>query len=96
MISKSEAKRLVEEKINKPDPYWPDKPRLVVLDLETIEKDWGWVFFYDSEKHIETGEFKEAIAGNAPYIVNNKTGAIQTTGTALPIEEYIVEYEAKL
>jgi len=96
MINKKQAKEIVEKEINKFDPYWPDRPRLLVLDGATIEKDWGWVFFYDSEKHIETGDFRDAVAGNAPYVVNKKSGEIEATGTALPIEDYILEYEGKL
>ncbi len=30
----------------------------VVLDGETIEKPYGWIFFYQSKKYLETGELK--------------------------------------
>jgi hypothetical protein len=96
MINKNEAKEIVEKEINEPDPYWPDRPRLLILDDATIEKDWGWVFFYDTERHIGSGDFKDAVAGNAPYIVNKRTGKTEVTGTALPIENFILEYERKL
>ena len=33
----------------------------VILDQDTIQKPWGWVFFYDSRKHEETGDFKYMI-----------------------------------
>jgi hypothetical protein len=36
------------------------------------------------------------LAGNAPFIVNRHTGVLQATGTALPIEQYIAQYEAHL
>ena len=68
----------------------------VILDEHTIEKRWGWVFFYDSRKHQETGDFKYAIAGNAPIIVNRFDGSLHVTGKASPTEDYIVEYEAQL
>lgn len=96
MINRNEAKKIVERKINEPDPYRPDKLHLLILDGATIEKDWGWVFFYDSEKHIESGDDKDLVAGNAPYIVNKNTGIFEITGTALPVENYILEYERKL
>jgi hypothetical protein len=39
---------------------------LVILDEATIERAFGWVFFYDSKRHQERSEFSDAIAGNAP------------------------------
>jgi len=64
-----------------------------VLDDETIERPWGWVFFYDSSKHLETGRLSDRLAGNAPYIVDRHSGRLHSTGTAKPIDEYILEYE---
>ena len=52
----------------------------------TIERDWGWVFYYNSALFLESGNISDALAGNSPYIVNRSTGEIQVTGTAHPIE----------
>ncbi len=68
----------------------------LILEGETIEREWGWVFFYQSKKYIETGDDKEMLIGNAPYIINRTTGIITPTGTAHAIEDYIQEYEASL
>ena len=67
-----------------------------VLEEETIEKQWGWVFFYQAKSYIETGDFREMLGGNAPIIVNRNTGELFHTGTAHEVEHYISEYEAKL
>ena len=91
-----EAVALVEKEINEPDPSWPDKPIIVVLSESTIETDWGWVFFYQSQRYIDTDDISERLAGNAPFIVNRITGEALVTGTAHPIEHYIAEYEANL
>ena len=66
-----------------------DDFRLAILDEETIEADFGWVFFYDSRKHQETGELSDALAGNAPILVSRRDGSLHATGTAHPIEHYI-------
>ena len=87
---------MVERRINEPDPYWPDKPRIVVMEECTIEKEWGWVFFYQSSEYLESGDPDSQLAGNAPYVVNKQNGELYSTGTALPIEEYIDEYEKKI
>jgi hypothetical protein len=74
----------------------PDDDELVIDEQSTIEREWGWVFFYTSRKWMETGSFEYAIAGNAPAIVEKATGRIVDTGTALPIAHYIAEFEKGL
>jgi len=66
---------------------------VVIVEKSTIERAWGWVFFYTSRKWMETGSVEYAIAGNAPLIVVKATGRIVVTGTALPIAHYIAEFE---
>ena len=45
MLNREQAQEIVEQKINEPDPYWPEKPGIIVLEECTIEKEWGWIFF---------------------------------------------------
>lgn len=71
-----------------------DEP--MILDEYTVEREFGWVFFYDSRKHQETQSFEFALAGNAPVIVNRIDGFLHSTGTAFPTEHYIREYEETL
>ena len=94
-MNKHEAKILVESELERTkDKYNPID--CVVLEEETIEKSWGWVFFYQSKAYVETGDFREMLGGNAPIIVNRNTGKLTHTGTAYEIEHYIKEYEAAL
>jgi hypothetical protein len=98
VLTKEQARALVVAEIERPPKYnYPGSPRdLVVVDEHTIERVWGWVFFYNSKRYLETREFRCALAGNAPYIVNRQTGELRVTGTAHPIEDYIAEYERSL
>jgi hypothetical protein len=66
---------------------------LVLLKDKTLERQFGWVFFYDSRLHAETGDFRHALAGNAPIVVMRGDGKIHETGTALPLEEYLRQFE---
>jgi Immunity protein 35 len=66
---------------------------LVLLDNQTMEKNFGWVFFYDSKVHAETGDFRYSLAGNAPVVVTRADGVIHETGTARPVEQYIERFE---
>ncbi|MBN8469455.1 hypothetical protein JYJ95_23385 [Corallococcus exiguus] len=69
---------------------------LIVRDEHTIEREFGWVFFYTSKRYVETGDPAFLLGGNAPMIVDRMTGELHVTGTAYPVEHYIAEYEARL
>src|SRR5579872_3115569 len=56
---------------------------LLLLRDKTIERDFGWVFFYGPQDE------SIAIAGNAPFVVDRDCGSIHVTGTAYPIEAYL-------
>jgi hypothetical protein len=94
MITQEQAKQLVYEHINRRDPSWPDRPEMIIVRVEVHEL--GWLIFYDSKPHHETGEFQHAIAGNAPYLVSREDGSMFVTGTAPPFEDRLREAEREL
>jgi Immunity protein 35 len=53
-----------------------------LLDDLTQEESFGWVFFYNSAKFIETGNPRDSLAGNAPIVVFRDSGNVQATGTS--------------
>lgn len=91
MINKEQALEIVKKIIS--DFDLPEDDEYIILEKETIEKDWGWVFFYTSKKWHETNDFRYAVAGNAPYIVLREYGNTLVTGTAHAIEYYIECFE---
>ncbi len=93
-MDKSDAARLVLDSLNA--SYDDPSDSLVLLDEATIEKQYGWVFFYQSRNYIETGDLTWMLAGNGPIVVLRDEGAIHSLGTALPIEEEIAEFEQEL
>jgi hypothetical protein len=58
MLTKEQARELVVAEIERPPKYnYASTPRdLVVVDEHTIERAWGWVFFYNSARYLETRE----------------------------------------
>lgn len=66
---------------------------LAISGSETIEGDFGWVFFYTSKRHLESGDFRDGLAGNAPIIVSKLDGSLHGTGTARSIEFYIENFK---
>jgi len=94
MIDKASAIALVQARIESFGPLG-EGDRWEVFADRTLERSFGWVVFYGSHLHRETGRAEYAVAGNAPFIVNRRTGEIVVLGTARPIENYLLEYEAK-
>jgi hypothetical protein len=70
--------------------------RGVILESQTIDRPYGWVFFYQNREYLETGNFLDQFAGNAPIIFNRVWGEYRVTGTAHDIDHYLREYEATL
>jgi CheY-like chemotaxis protein len=68
---------------------------LVIIDEATIKKWYGWIFFYDTRKFLETGAFGDRMFGNAPIIVEKSDGEATFTGTALPLSHYTRRYAVK-
>lgn len=91
MLTKNEINRIAQEYIL--DIQAKIKIDLIILNEETISKNYGDIFFYTSKKLFETKNEKYAIAGNAPFLVENKTGNIIVFGTAHMEDYYIKEYE---
>jgi hypothetical protein len=93
-LNKEQAREIALKEIMKRWHIEDDEPAIV--DEQTLEEDFGWVFFYDSKLFLETQFFSYCIAGNSPIIVNKYDGSTLATGTARPAEYYIEEYRKEL
>ena len=102
-MNNQEAKNTVAEYLRKSEEeinsfgialpgYQNPNIKLMVLDDLTREYEFGWVFFYNTEKFIKTGNNEYALAGNAPLIIDRKSEKIIVTGTAHEIDFYINNY----
>ena len=69
------------------------KIELMLIESATLEKTYGWIFFYNSRQYIEEGNMSLALAGNTPLIVERRSGKLTVTGTARSIEYYSDLYE---
>jgi hypothetical protein len=86
-----EAKNLAEGHLAKVAGASPDA--VVIINDSTIETDFGWIFFWNSRRYVESGDFRDALAGNVPLIVDRANGSVHETCTFLPIEEIIDRYQ---
>lgn len=67
---------------------------LVLMD-RSFDTTATLAYTYQTVDYVATGDFTHALAGNGPILVNKLTGTIEVAGTALTVEDYIREFEAK-
>lgn len=61
-----------------------------LIDDQTIKKPYGWVFFYNNKKFIETRDLTYALMSNTPFIFTHdgrKFSLNMSCTTAEAIEE---------
>lgn len=85
-LGPEQARSLAEEELAK---MKHDDVVLRILDVQ--EHEFGWVFFYQPEAFVRTGDPSRGVGGNAPLIVT-RDGALYDTGTAEPVERYIERF----
>jgi hypothetical protein len=85
-----EAKLIAFECVN--EKYSVEGDELIVLDEYTIEKSYGWVFFYQSKRYLETQSISHRVGGNGPILVT-KLGEVYQFGTLHSVETYLEQYE---
>jgi hypothetical protein len=66
-------------------------PEPVLVEDKILEFDFGWGFFYNSRAYLESKDFRDALCGNAPLIVDRE-GSLYVTGTARPFDYYVNQY----
>lgn len=91
MISKSEAEKLVEQHLQGLNREVPGG--VALMHDSTIERPYGWVFFFNSRRFLETGDPLESLLGNSPILVEARDGHMTHLGTALPISDSLKQLE---
>ncbi len=78
MLSMAQARELVVKKINQPNPFWDSQPELMVVDERTIERNWGWVFYYKATNELPA---QLADVASPPFLVKRSDGEIVITSS---------------
>lgn len=66
---------------------------LTLFEIPITFGDYGWVFSYQSNAFIETNDISDALAGNAPILIDSDQGQIFTLGTAYEVSRYVHMYQ---
>jgi hypothetical protein len=68
---------------------------LVIIEDKTVERPFGWVFFYTTRQYVKTGDPKYLIPGSAPLVVHRADGATEYLATSIPPARAIEIYEKR-
>ena len=71
MFTREDAYRIALAEINR--NCAPEYPA-AIIDDRTIERDFGWVFYFNSKRFLETGDRNHSFAGSRLVIVSKYTG----------------------
>ncbi len=91
MIDEARARQIAEEILTHMATQ-PGTPPLAITNIE--QHPIGWVFFYNSARYVETGDYSHATIGNAPIVVERATGRAHITGTGRSLGYYLAELDA--
>lgn len=98
MLTYDEAHGLVLERLSREIEPAEDRPPVepAIVDDETIERPWGWVFFWNTRLFAETRDMEHALVGTDPICVNRADGSIASLANVEPIEPEIRRYERRI
>lgn len=85
----------IEQKSQRNMDIPPDNKEIVILDEYTMTKPYGWVFFFDSKKHRETGDFNDTLIGRGPVVFILENQEIHYLGSAFPAEKSVPDFEQR-
>ena len=91
MLSDVDCRSLAEQRLARIAQQCGE--HLVLMD-RPFETPATLVYTYQTSDFVATGDFTHALAGNGPILVSKVTGTVEVAGTALPIEDYVRQFEA--
>jgi Immunity protein 35 len=86
VLSQAEAREIAEDFLREEiQPH--NTVDIVISELEEFPT--CWVAIYNSRKFVDSGSFRDALAGNGPLIISKRTGAVRIGVTSQPVEEQL-------
>ncbi|MCZ0204402.1 YrhB domain-containing protein [Streptomyces sp. UMAF16] len=82
MIDREDAVRIVREELDRQDRKWSavDPNWLPATVTDVAEHELVWIVHWNSEEFARTGDFRAALAGNGPYLVDRVDGGLHQIG----------------
>lgn len=67
----------------------------VIVEDQTVERPFGWVFFYTTRQYLQTGNRNYLVPGTAPLVVLRADGSIEHLATSVPPARAIEIYQQR-
>jgi hypothetical protein len=68
---------------------------MVLVEDETQEKEFGWVFFFTTKAYQETKDPRTLVPGNGPLVVFRADGSTEYLTTSVPPDVAVKEFERR-
>lgn len=72
-----------------------DQHDFVIQEDRTVERPFGWVFFYVPRKYLASRDVRDLVPGNAPLVVHRRDGSVAHLATSIPPARAIEIYEKR-
>jgi hypothetical protein len=83
------AKRIALEFINQDYDLSCYNDSVFIRDEQTEILEYGWIFYYNSKKFLETGDFMNMLLGHNPVFVDKNNGQVLYIRGDLDLEDAI-------
>lgn len=93
MLTDKEMLNIAEHYLKRRGKFGGADIEIVILTEETIKKPYGNIYYYQSKEFLVTRDFNKSLAGNAPFLVEKKTGRVVQFSTAGILKNEIKAYE---
>ncbi|MGI5224137.1 YrhB domain-containing protein [Actinoallomurus sp. CA-142502] len=90
----AEAKRIVQDYLNNMYPLEGGFPTVAVVESETVERPYGWFFFYNAVQALEMGNMGHSLIGNGPILVRRGDGKVVEFSSFYSVNAAVTAYEA--
>jgi len=67
-----------------------------LFEEHTVEKPWGWIFHYNNERYVRSGDIHWMWVGHGPIFFNRDTGEIRQLGSGCDRARELSDYENEL
>ncbi|WP_280414556.1 YrhB domain-containing protein [Nocardia carnea] len=93
MISKHEAEQIARRYVSAEFPPREGAENIVIDDTATIERPYGWLFTYTTERYTSTHDPDDGLAGAGPILVLRAAGEIILYNSIYTSEAALADYE---
>lgn len=92
MITYEEAKALANKTA---DELMDHSKDIVLWEKKTMRKPYGWVFFYTTQKYLETMD-RAYLSPGTPRILVEKDGSVHLVPSSVHIDNFLKAHERKM